>query len=513
MGPDGNLNPADSDGPNYAYYVENTKPSNMFLDNNLMNYHKQRTRYYVARYGYTPQIYMWELLSEPWHLDEHGSHRPAQTIGGVGTDVVIAAIDNYYDQMSNYIKEDLGDTDHLILGCQYNIEGKFEPALFYNSVYNPNIDVVGVNFYGDRPDKLVVRKEENHKNNEVTAQEETQYKEVSRIHESVSYPLNKPLLLTEMGHGPPDIGDCSNFTGDHVDVFTQGFTGVAGMYNWNGYDRPYDINQKIELWKHTIRAQNHMNGDDVVNTLDNWNGYWVQGRKEEHVFNNVDDIKELQYYVSQNNELAVGYVKNRTYNVHTQRNCNFCDCDKRYESEWNYWRTATAVFWQTGPNIYVEGLQKNRDYRIDWYNFNGDYIETQCQNTTGNHRMKLKFPTLMPFPPTVPISTAAVWFVMKKQNCQGNKSILAEYEEEDVVEQLSERRNTQLHIYPNPFINELSIFSDRDDEIIVLSTEGIMLFQLSIHEGENTYQIIPLHPGMYFFKSKSTGRVIKVIKL
>ena len=170
-GPDGNLNPADSDGPNYAYYVEGTKPSNMFLDSNLMNYHKQRTRYYVARYGYTPQIYMWELLSEPWHLDQHDTHRPGETIGGVGTDIVISAVDNYYNQMSNYIKEDLGDTDHLILGCQYNIEGKFEPALFYNSVYNPNIDVVGVNFYGDRPDKLVKTKNENNKNNEVTAQE------------------------------------------------------------------------------------------------------------------------------------------------------------------------------------------------------------------------------------------------------------------------------------------------------------------------------------------------------
>jgi len=50
-----------------------------------------------------------------------------------------------------------------------------------------------------------------------------------------------------------------------ADMMTLGFTKVAGFHPWLGYDADFDWNYNY-FWKSTIRAQQHMNGDDVNGT-------------------------------------------------------------------------------------------------------------------------------------------------------------------------------------------------------------------------------------------------------
>ncbi len=55
---------------------------------------------------------------------------------------------------------------------------------------------------------------------------------------------------------------------------TLGFTGVAGFHFWDGSSPKEDGTYHTELWKNTFRAQNHMNGDDVIGVLSEGGGYW-----------------------------------------------------------------------------------------------------------------------------------------------------------------------------------------------------------------------------------------------
>ncbi|MBL4861631.1 MAG: hypothetical protein JKY09_01250 [Crocinitomicaceae bacterium] len=88
---------------------------------------------------------------------------------------------------------------------------------------------------------------------------------------------------------------------------TLGFTGIAGFYMWDGYKEGLDI-----LRGSTIRAQHHMDGYDVTNTLRQGYGNWVQGRQSETITSDdgVKRAKELQYYISEDKNLCVGYVRN-----------------------------------------------------------------------------------------------------------------------------------------------------------------------------------------------------------
>ena len=64
------------------------QPHEMFLLEDDLKYHEQRTRYYVSRYGYSTSIFEFELLSEPYHLDQHwsegGTLEPSQVPRNAG---------------------------------------------------------------------------------------------------------------------------------------------------------------------------------------------------------------------------------------------------------------------------------------------------------------------------------------------------------------------------------------------------------------------------------------------
>lgn len=310
-----------------------------------------------------------------------------------------------------------------------------------------------------------------------------------------------------------DFHQCSNFIGHYVDVMTGGFTGVAGFYMWDGFMHPTPTDPVDEeiLWPSTIRAQQHMNGDDVINTLQNGKGNWVQGRQQEKLNpgnNNQVAVKELQYYVSNNKEIVVGYIKNRSYNISTKRTSSLC-----FMSLGNPIDNLIDISYTDGPNsntLWIEDLKKNTDYRIDWYTFKeGFYLGSECLNTNGK-KLKLKHPVLL----TTYFDRPIVWFVVQQENC--NKSMEIEGDSNDPLdfEEIEDLDvNSNLKIFPNPFKELFNIESPVEDSIIIFTTEGKKIHEQLIHIGLNRFENIKLTRGVYFIQFNSLGIQKKLIVL
>ncbi len=287
----------------------------LMLENDL-KYHEQRTRYYIARYGYSTKIYEFELLSEPFNVGKHGKTGYQPYFNSTQQSTLFNAIETYHGRLSWYIKEKTNHTEHL-LGVDYSMGvWKTDPndIKMDQSLHHGNIDIIGINDYTYLYHKYIIKKNGN--NNSFESDENSRARAVKEFQAWV----NKPVIFSEFGDGD-DIHNCSGYTGSFVDIMSAGFTGVAGYNLWEGRDS----NQNF-LWPATIRAQYHMNGTDVITTLSNGNGGWVQGRQHEKVYSShVSKIKELQYYISQNKERSVGYVRNRSYNIHTKRTNDTCN--------------------------------------------------------------------------------------------------------------------------------------------------------------------------------------------
>lgn len=63
-------------------------------------------------------------------------------------------------------------------------------------------------------------------------------------------------------------------------------SGITGYNSWPGWDPlhyAYETekvtmpNYIYDMWKATIHSKNHINGDDVINTLSEGGGYWSYG--------------------------------------------------------------------------------------------------------------------------------------------------------------------------------------------------------------------------------------------
>ena len=536
-GPDGLLQQFNSDWyPTFCYFVPGTLPSHQFLDPVLMNYHKQRTRYYVARYGYSPQIYTWELMSEPFHMDgfEGGTitnpstgvlmgNEPGTIYAHPGHQVAIEAINVYHTEISHYIKNELEDTDHLITLNQAIVEADDEvnESIYpYDCATNPLIDIIGYNLYSKRPDKLIIDKDDKNGKNNLAVETHGSKKETSQY--SLLFQqfilLQKPIIASELGHfNPPFRASCFGTSGNIIDAMTYGFCGVAAMHPWEGYWYNGAYDERL-LWPSTIYAEKHMNSEKVIPTLDHWDGHWKQGRQVEYVYHsNEMHPKELQYYLAQSNEVATGYVRNRSYNVHTMRtndnclaNTNMVGFDEPLDNFYSFSYTDgnnSILIVPGGDNhLYVTGLQKNTWYEIKWYDFiTSDLIGTQWQETDNKFRMELHFPELTS--PQRPI----LWFSMQK--LWFNNVNIEEEDEEYREAQLPEYEGTlELVVFPNPFVNELTIRSHANDIIEIKSVTGVLVERFPILAGETTITLPVLSKGIYLVHSTITGTTLKIIK-
>lgn len=387
--------------PAYGYNDAKGKlPSDAFSKEEDLKYHEQRIRYYIARYGYSTSIYLFELLSEAYHMDEFGGHEGPYLQDTEEGRKARAAVQKYHEHMAAYIKEQLGHTNQLV-GINLFVDKIYEGDLYLDqALYHPSIDIISINPYSKIPNKLIIAKSDD--NNTFQSSENS----LARIVSMVAQKSGKPVMIAEGGAGDM-VDDCSGFAQHSLDMMSFGFTGLAGYNAWPGWD-----NGQRAYWHMIISAERFMNSPNVINVLKNVNGYWIQGRQSErHLPRDEEKAKETQYYVSQDLTTAVGYVKNRTFNFYTKRTTDkFCG-----EFELKYpLNELRDIKWTDGRRyLVVEGLDKSKRYQVTWY----DYItgapiqmETPVQKLKRG-KLRLQFPELSVTEGKV--VRPEVWFTVK----------------------------------------------------------------------------------------------------
>ncbi len=386
--------------PAYCYSDgKNKEPYEMFLEEEDLRFHEQRMRYYVSRYGYSTSIYLFELLSEPWHLNQIGSQtEPILEDTPLG-DSVRKALRNYQERMAKYIKEDMGHTQHLIGVDLFNVTLYMDEKFIDKSIYSPHVDVICINPYSKSPEKFIITK--NSDNNVTDPYENSMYKLVEYLHKTAY----KPVLIGEGGAGD-GVDDCSDYIPQQMDMMSFGFCGVAGYNSWVGWYRGQEAQ-----FPYMVVCDEFMNEDKVLAVFTEGNGRWIQGRQAEKVYSRQQKkAKELQYYVSENGSYAAGYVKNRTLNYHTNRTATPC-FDPSLEIPLD---EKADILWNAGTKeLVVEGLKKRKDYLIEWYDFRtGKKIFSEVQRS-GRSRFILKFPELKVTDPEA--LRPVLWFTISEE--------------------------------------------------------------------------------------------------
>jgi hypothetical protein len=471
-------------------------------DNLSHKYLKQRLRYLISRYCYSTSISQLDINSEfnnalAFENLEHFNLPPNSSIYYKNSTDTREAIFKYNKTMSEYIKQELKHTEHILSVNYTDWPYKFVNGNGINMM-NPdetfsldNIDVISLNWYSREPNKLYV----NEPNNIL----------MQRIYTWQKYGT-KPIIVGEVGS--EDIGCWSDLREMNIaDLMTMGFTGIAGFNTWYGIT-------DSQVFQPVKRTSDHMNGDDVINTLSDGNGEWIlNGERNENAFI-TDNIYQNFYYNSESLEKVVGFVKNNTYNFY---NYGLSNCGNILENS-NY-EEITIRDWQQN-DFKIKGLVPNHNYRIHYFSFD-DYLESDCFNAnsiSGNQNLKH------------PSFDKIIWYVAYLEDCM-NGMILANndlnlHDNQNITnKEAKSEKNAGLQ--PNDLeIDKYEILPNPVNETFIVRGSSNDNSQFSLYDSQNKlvqknmlinsmYDINSYKSGVYFIKIESTSRVqfLKFVKL
>lgn len=407
---------ANGDMPVYCYnpfpkQKGGKMPHETFLDEEDLKYHEQRTRYYISRYGYSTKIFEFELLSEPFNVNSNAFNKshPYFENNTPQQKELFEAIENYHRRISTFIKENMQHTNQLI-GVDYAMGSwnPYEEAVRIDKSYAlPHVDIIGVNFYSKDASKYVISK--SNENNSFAMNENSKAKAINDFQRWST----KPVILSEFGDGD-NSQHCSEFKMLPVDALSAGFIGASGHLLWDGR-----LWREKHLWNSTILMEKLMNSKELISTLSIGNGDWTQGRQQARISNKKGEsnVLELQYYLSKNQTQSVGYVRNRSYNVYTNRIDENPGCHLNLTAGTSI-AQLTNIKWDDPirkNRLRIEGVNRKTNYQVEWYSpTTNTLIQSDCVKSSKKD-LVLKFPTLDVT--TKGKELPAVYFIIKQTAC------------------------------------------------------------------------------------------------
>ena len=355
----------------YCYHTELDleHPIDFLTDQEAYRWYENRLRYYYARWGYSPAISAFELVSEVNGFDNNSPH----TDYGIDTTLQVAIAD-WQAHMARYIKHDLGHDEHL-LGVSYLVDGTRGQDYSYAI---PEVDLQCESHYF------------------------TTFHDHLHLGEGRTNTIAKPLLWTEYGFGNPEL-KCSRPVNAIKCAMLTPFTGVAGMgMHWDN-----QFNPDHSHWEVYGHVSGFLDGLDL--NVSDWtsHGSLRKDNTASAVYLGTGSAKDKTLRV-------VGAVYNHTWNEYATRVCpencravpEKCACDSL---TWNAWRISEHYQTQAGVSANLRGPNKlavedlgsrflsKRPLKIRWYSpFTGEYGEVfELKRTLGGD-LVLPFPDLDP---------------------------------------------------------------------------------------------------------------------
>lgn len=395
------------DRPGYGY--SNTfqleKPSDIFYHPEAWRYFKERYRYIIARWGYSPQITFFELMSEPFWMNKDDRTDITPYDNEKDESPTRKAVAYFHREMSQYIKNDLQHSQHLLAALSHLPSKDF--PLYPHGDYKdkddswdaPHIDVISINMYKIQPNHFYLN------DNNVLA---------NRL-KLLSDHYGKPIFFSETQTAEV-TGFCSNHATLPVDVMTTGFVGVSGFNIWEVffYDKkdPTQYDDRV-IWPTLITTQQFFQ-QRVVPVMNKGMGDYRQVSTQldykPKLFKKYKRVLEMHYVTAQTRNEAVGSVYNRTYNVYTNQTDSTSECAKFMQRTSPFSNKVNI----TGnlQKVKIEGLNPRLRYEVSFYDFQtGKKLESTWSRTNGNGKLKFKLPSMTVIGSAV---RPAIWFSVKE---------------------------------------------------------------------------------------------------
>lgn len=296
------------DDKGYCYRNElGLKEPIEFLTNPLAKKHyKNRLRYIISRWGYSPSIAIIEMMSE---INNKFGDYPVE-------------IYQWHAEMTKYIKDELWHTNHLLA---VNYDGaKPKEDQGDKSFSLPTVDVITHNI---------------HRVNNRRKELQDAYKTFA------SY--NKPMFFSEIGTGDTEIERCDNHSEWLKDMWMTIFSGTCSSgINWNEQ-------HNYALWENFKLAQAFTKDID-------FDEFTTQ-----EYFLRKDKLAEMLALNSTNKEKSIGVIQNLTWNHYT--NMATAVCKPEYDPTELYKTFQPLKSQAKSRGIVLSNLGRRSTYQINWY--------------------------------------------------------------------------------------------------------------------------------------------------
>jgi hypothetical protein len=401
----------------YSRLLSSKTPSDMFLNKRTLLYLQERIRYIMARWGYSTAISSFEIMSEPWHVDENNqTHEvPYGELTPAG-DTARLAVYHYHSQIASYIKNELnikskpiGAVGRLPLGSSgiYSHNTPTLPAQIDSTWYDDNIDFISISFYSKSPAKAIVSK--NSPTNESGENENSIACAIRKLQEA----YDKPVIFAEADHGD-NSHVCSDLEGHKIDIKRFAYTGAAGHYIWAAFMYPENegssgnrIDER-KSWPQIIMAERYFNSPQFKKLLQR---QLIQGRQKSSFAGSDQDVVEHQYIMDCSQSTAFGYIYNRTFNVFTAGQSTINKQSGCYLSDEDF-QTPIAITWKP-QKLKVSGLKWAMRYTVRYFDYTkGKLFYVQNERTSLFGKLTLKHPTLTPYKNGNPL----FWYRIELEN-------------------------------------------------------------------------------------------------
>lgn len=490
----------------YAYRerfnLGNDESYRFLTDAGCKKYYKEKLRYLIGRYGYSPHVALFELLSE---MNNVGSiyqetvvtnieyDSLGNPIGTYQTIDMSRTIDGYaddpqqplraaawHDEMAKYIKNELGHTEHLLSVSYTGL-----PDSTDYSYGIPEVDVITWNQYNREIGAY-------HNLSELVRQKHSQYQ--------------KPVIWSE--NDPLDEHSCDGGLTYKKDCWKSAFTGVAGFNMWEAGLN----NGQPEHWKHLKMVQDFVQNNDTINRLfmgPSWTKLYLNDVGNVGYANQKELIAIDGWYFDGNGQVVTaiaGVVSNLTYNYFTNRSMpapteNIPFCYTQVPTT-NYQFKANLFF---GELLYPQAPFS--EYKYNWYDSEGEFLLANYPLDGGiydiiQHPMSCVTDNCAQLLPELPFVAVDEYndFVQKR----------AEFIETELND-TEERKEWTVAVIPNPNNGEFSIVCS-DQEVTaceVYNPMGKKILDTPITRGRAEVNLTNHDSGIYVILVKDQSNHIK----
>jgi hypothetical protein len=492
-------------------------PLDFFTNQEAKDYYKERLRYIIARWGYSPDIGMFEHFSEINQIGKKYNYDQNNTyVDGSGqypgNETVFF---DWHGEMSWYLKEQLDIPQLLTLSYTTDINVQVDQSFFHG-----NIDVITVNQYnyyksdvhGFHRDIIPFLISNSGGNNDF---------EPGKV---LWGNYDKPLFFSESG--AQHLWGCDNFVETRRNIWQNMFWGVSGTLDWEHEILPKEF-RNLDIYKRV---------DEFTQGVDLEGGDWHSGMvklnnqgeweyKESYRDDCIreDELADVVYLRSGDKEKAFGVITNRRANYYTLGEGE-CTADtiiaaplhsKNGEQNffgnyvWDKYSDSLQLYGDVLPEggsnrLRLRNMKGGKEFKIKYYS-PYDLVNSIKEETKWGPKLTLDFPEMDSLDIVLfeafPMSGN---FKSMHSDTTNSKEIL--------TRESKKEKSDEVIVYPNPNDGKFVIIVEKANAaktIYITDNLGKRIDSRFDVSKENLYNKTNFRPGLYFIEVVFEDRVIR----